>query len=62
MTEEEKALAGYLYDAQEESLGKERLRSQELSFDYNSLRPSQTAEREAIIRREMKEDGEEIPY
>ena len=40
MTEEEKALAGYLYDAQEESLGKERLRSQELSFDYNSLRPS----------------------
>ena len=38
MTEEEKALAGYLYDAQEESLGKERLRSQELSFDYNSLR------------------------
>ena len=54
MTEEEKALAGYLYDAQEESLGKERLRSQELSFDYNSLRPSQTEEREAIIRREMK--------
>ncbi len=60
MTEEEKALAGYLYDAQEESLGKERLRSQELSFDYNSLRPSQTAEREAIIRREMKKTGKKF--
>ena len=57
MTEEEKALAGYLYDAQEESLGKERLRSQELSYDYNQLRPSQTEEREAIIRREMKKTG-----
>ena len=60
MTEEEKALAGYLYDAQEESLGKERLRSQELSFDYNSLRPSQTEEREAIIRREMKKTGKKF--
>ena len=38
MTEEQKALAGYLYDAQEESLGIERKRSQELNFDYNSLR------------------------
>ena len=42
--------------------GKKRLRSQELSFDYNSLRPSQTEEREAIIRREMKKTGKEIPY
>ena len=37
MTEEQKALAGYLYDAQEESLGIERKRSQELNFDYNIL-------------------------
>lgn len=57
MTEEEKALAGYLYDAQEENLCRERRRSQELSFTYNQLRPSQTREREEIIRREFKKTG-----
>ena len=35
MTEEEKALSGMLYYAKEESLQKERERSQELSFEYN---------------------------
>lgn len=60
MTEEQKALAGYLYDAQEESLGIERKRSQELNFDYNSLRPSQEKEREEIIRREMKKTGKKF--
>ena len=58
MTEEEKALAGQLYFAREESIQKERVRSQELSYEYNQLRPSQTEEREAIIRREMKKVGE----
>ncbi|HCR84476.1 MAG TPA: maltose acetyltransferase [Lachnospiraceae bacterium] len=57
MTEEEKALAGMLYYAKEERLQKERERSQELSFEYNQLRPSQAEEREAIIRREMKRTG-----
>ena len=60
MTEEQKALAGFLYDAQEENLCKERLRSQELSFEYNSLGPSQTAEREAIVRREMRKTGKKF--
>ena len=58
MTEEEKALSGMLYYAKEESLQKERERSQELSFEYNSLRPSQTKEREEMICREMKKTGE----
>lgn len=57
MTEEEKALAGMLYVAKEENLQKERIRSQELSFEYNNLRPSQEKEREEIIRREMKKTG-----
>lgn len=57
MTEEQKALAGHLYNAQEESLGRERLRSQELSYAYNQLRPSQTKEKEEIIRREFKKTG-----
>ncbi len=58
MTEEEKALAGYLYDAREESLCRERKRSQELSFTYNQLRPSQTKERKEMIRREFKKTGD----
>ena len=37
MTEEEKALAGYLYLAKEKELQKERERSQELSYEYNQL-------------------------
>lgn len=60
MTEEQKALAGFLYDAQEKNLCKERLRSQELSFEYNGLRPSQDTEREKIIRREMKKTGKKF--
>ncbi len=58
MTEEEKALSGMLYYAKEENLQRERERSQELSFLYNSLRPSQVKEREEMIRREMKKTGE----
>ncbi|MCI6466249.1 MAG: sugar O-acetyltransferase [Faecalicatena sp.] len=57
MTEEEKALAGMLYYAKEESLQKERERSQELSYAYNQLRPCQVQEREEMIRREMKKTG-----
>lgn len=57
MTEEEKALAGLLYYAKEEKLQKERQRSQELSFQYNSLSPAQESEREELIRREMKKTG-----
>ena len=60
MTEEQKALSGFLYDAQEENLCKERLRSQKLSFEYNSLSPTQATEREAIIRREMRKTGEKF--
>ena len=42
MTEEEKALAGQLYFAREESIQKERVRSQELSYEYISCgRPRQ---------------------
>lgn len=57
MTEEQKALAGLLYQAKEEELSRERVRSQELSFDYNRLRPTQVKEREEIIRREMRRTG-----
>ena len=61
MTEKEKAEAGLLYDAtydKEIDLG--RKYSQELSFDYNALRPSQIKEREEMIRRHFKRTGEKF--
>ena len=57
MTEEEKALAGYLYLAKEKELQKERERSQELSYEYNQLRPSQNDERVKFLKRELKKTG-----
>lgn len=51
MTEKEKMLAGMIYDAAADSqLVEERRRCKELCRDYNDLRPSQTGEREALLR------------
>lgn len=60
MTEEQKALAGLLYYAEEKELSTRRLYSQELSFQYNRLSPMQTEERNEIIRREMKKTGKKF--
>lgn len=58
MTEKEKAEAGMLYDAShDEEIVRERRESQELCFTYNSLRPSQIEEREAIVRKYLKKTG-----
>ena len=58
MTEKEKAFAGILYDATyDEEIVKGRLQSQEQSNDYNQFRPSQKAEREAMVRRLFKKTG-----
>ncbi len=58
MNEWEKAKAGLLYDAQNEEIDRVRKFSQELSFDYNALRPSQEEERKAMIRKHFKKTGE----
>ncbi len=60
MTEEEKALKGLLYKADEESIDKERWRSRELSFRYNLLSPLEKEKREEMIRREMKKTGKKF--
>ena len=61
MTEKEKMLAGMVYDANYDAeLIEERLRCKELCRDYNDLRPRQTAEREALLRRMLGEAGEGI--
>ena len=55
MTEWEKAEAGLLYDAKyDPDLDRGRKASQELSFDYNALRPSQIKEREEMVRKHFK--------
>ncbi len=49
MDNKEKMLGGYLYDATDLSLCKERLRAKDLCFKYNNLKPSDTKSRRKII-------------
>lgn len=52
-------LAGLIYDANyDEALIAERLACKELCRDYNDLRPRQTAEREALLRKILGESRE----
>lgn len=52
MTEKDKMLAGKLYDANyNEELLNERTAAKELCHDFNRLRPGQTDERLAVLRR-----------
>ena len=61
MTEWEKAEAGLLYDAKyDPDLDRGRKASQELSFDYNALRPSQIKEREEMVRKHFKKTGKKF--
>lgn len=50
MTEKEKMLAGARYDPGDGMLAAERARAKELCHQYNQLPPSQTAERERLLR------------
>lgn len=57
-TEKEKARKGKLYDANyDNELLAERDLCKELCFEYNRLRPSQKAERQALIRRLFGKTG-----
>lgn len=50
MTEEEKMLAGKLYDASDEALAVKRLRAHKLSKDYNDTYEDETAKRAEILK------------
>lgn len=51
MTEKEKAAAGLLYDGNyDPDMAEERIKCKDLCHKYNSLMPSQTAEREKLLR------------
>lgn len=59
MTEKEKMLAGLLYDANYDvELLKDRNAAKELCFTYNTLPPSKSDEREAIINKLFAKTGE----
>ncbi len=60
MTEEEKALAGLFYQADEKEIEKERICSQELSYAYNQIRPAKQKERTEYLKRELGKTGEHI--
>lgn len=56
MTEKEKMLAGMIYDANyDPTLIEERMKCKEMCRDYNELRPSDMAERDALLRRMLGE-------
>ncbi len=60
MNDWEKAHAGIFYDARNPEIDKIRKLSQEMSYDYNMLRPSQEKERDEMIRKNFKKTGKEF--
>lgn len=61
LTEKEKAQKGLLYDNNnDKQLIEERTRAKELCYDYNQLRPSMIAEREATIKNLFAKTGEKF--
>lgn len=58
MTEKEKAAKGMLYNANyDEEINEERLKCQELCYEYNQLKPSEKNKREELVRKIIKHAG-----
>jgi len=58
MSEKDKAIAGELYDANNDpSLIQERMEAKEKCYEYNRLRPGDVAGREKIIKSLLKSTG-----
>lgn len=60
MTEKEKMISGQFYNPIDEELENDRNRAKDLCFDFNSLRPSQGKEKEAMIKQLLGETGENV--
>lgn len=60
MTEEEKMMAGRVYDATDAALLAQIMKTHDAVFEYNQIRPSDVAERTAKIKTILGRTGEEI--
>lgn len=59
MTEKEKMLMGMIYDANnDKDLIRERVICKDMCFDYNSIRPSNTAEQHSLMKKLLGKTGE----
>lgn len=61
MTEKEKMLAGEIYNANyDEELIKERMKAQDICYEYNNLKPSDIENRNKIIKNLFGKTGEQF--
>ena len=61
MSEKEKMLDGELYDANyDENLINERYKAKDICFEYNNLKPSDSENKEKIIKRLLGKTGKQI--
>lgn len=60
MTERENMLSSALYDANDAELTAARLHCKDLCHEFNGVRPSHTAEQEALIRRILGRTGRRL--
>lgn len=60
MTEKEKMISGALYNPIDEELENDRNRAKDLTFDFNSLRPSQGKEKAELIKWLFGKTGEHV--
>lgn len=60
MTEQEKMLAGQLYDANDPALSALRLQAKELCREYERLRPSETEAQTELLRQLLGGMGEDV--
>lgn len=58
MNEKEKMINGFLYDAADKSLLKDRIKCKTFCHKYNNLSPDKTDERTGIIKQILGETGE----
>lgn len=60
MTEREKMLSGLLYDANDPALTAGRTAAKELCYDFNALRPGDTAAQRALLETLLGHVGEDV--
>ncbi len=60
MSEKDKMLNGEMYYAPDKELAAERIKVKEMNYDYNLLRPSQSEEKERLLRKILGKAGKNL--